>query len=65
MMEQERIDKRIKNAALMHHERFDGKGYPFGLTGDRIDTFASIVAIAGCLRRTDFGSLLPFGSLSF
>lgn len=30
----------------MHHERFDGKGYPFGLTGDRIDTFASIVAIA-------------------
>ena len=46
MMEQERIDKRIKNAALMHHERFDGKGYPFGLTGDRIDTFASIVAIA-------------------
>ena len=46
MMERERIDKRIKNAALMHHERFDGKGYPFGLTGDRIDTFASIVAIA-------------------
>lgn len=46
MMEQERIDKRIKNAALMHHERFDGSGYPFGLEGERIDTFASIVSIA-------------------
>lgn len=46
MMEQERIDKRIKNAALMHHERFDGSGYPFGLKGERIDTFASIVSIA-------------------
>lgn len=46
MLEEEPIDKRIKNSALMHHERFDGKGYPFGLPGERIDTFASIVAIA-------------------
>ena len=35
-----------KNAALMHHERCDGSGYPFGLTGNRIDKFAKIVSIA-------------------
>lgn len=46
MIEAENMDHRIKNAILMHHERFDGSGYPFGLTGERIDTFASIVAIA-------------------
>ncbi len=43
---QEDIDPRIKNTALMHHERYDGKGYPLGLSGERIDTFASIVSIA-------------------
>ena len=40
------FDTRIKLAALQHHERYDGTGYPRGLEGDEIDTFASIVAIA-------------------
>jgi putative nucleotidyltransferase with HDIG domain len=40
------IDPRIKNSALMHHEKCDGTGYPVGLTLDRIDPFARIVAIA-------------------
>lgn len=40
------IDQHIKNAALMHHERCDGSGYPNGLTGDQIDEYAKIVAIA-------------------
>ena len=40
------IDERVKNAALYHHERFDGKGYPFGKKGDEIDDFTSIVSIA-------------------
>ncbi len=46
LLAHEDIDVRIKNAALMHHERYDGTGYPFGLVGERIDTFASIIAIA-------------------
>jgi len=29
-----------------HHERFDGKGYPEGLSGKRIPLFARIIAIA-------------------
>jgi len=32
--------------ALLHHERYRGEGYPFGLKGDRIPEFARIVAIA-------------------
>lgn len=40
------LDERIKRAALMHHERCDGGGYPNGLSGDEIDEFAKIVSIA-------------------
>ena len=35
----------ISNAALMHHERCDGTGYPFGIKNAKIDTFAKMVAI--------------------
>ena len=32
--------------ALLHHERFDGTGYPFGLRGEAIPLSARIVAVA-------------------
>lgn len=32
--------------ALQHHEREDGRGYPFGVRGDKIEFYAKIVAIA-------------------
>lgn len=40
------MDSRYLNAALQHHERSDGTGYPRGLDDDEIDDFAAIVAIA-------------------
>lgn len=40
------LDPRIVKAALQHHERCDGSGYPRGLTGDETDDFAQIIAIA-------------------
>ena len=43
---QTELDSRIAKAALMHHERCDGSGYPTGLTEDFIDNFAMIVGIA-------------------
>ena len=46
ILQRQNINNHIKNAALMHHERFDGSGYPLGLKGDQIDTYAAIVAIA-------------------
>ncbi|SFC78344.1 HD-GYP domain-containing protein [Butyrivibrio sp. YAB3001] len=39
------ISAHIKNAALMHHERSDGTGYPSGLTSPQIDRFAKLVSI--------------------
>ena len=42
----EGIDHRQALVALQHHERMDGSGYPFGLTGSRIDFFSRIVAVA-------------------
>lgn len=46
LLKDRNIDNRIKNAALMHHERLDGSGYPQKLKGDQIDELAKIVAIA-------------------
>ena len=40
------IDIRVKYAALMHHERCDGSGYPNGFVAEQIDEFAKIIAIA-------------------
>ena len=38
--------KEIQMAALLHHERCDGSGYPSSLTADGIPTLAKIIAIA-------------------
>ncbi len=36
----------LKQAALYHHERYDGKGYPEGLKGDAIPVIGRIAAVA-------------------
>ncbi|MFG3504220.1 HD-GYP domain-containing protein [Streptomyces sp. NPDC047821] len=35
-----------REAILHHHERMDGSGYPYGLSGDRIPEAARVVAVA-------------------
>ncbi|HCD45381.1 MAG TPA: phosphohydrolase [Lachnoclostridium sp.] len=37
--------KELKDIVLYHHERFDGKGYPEGLRGEKIPLGARIIAI--------------------
>jgi len=59
------VNPHILNAALMHHERCDGSGYPYHLTGDKIDKFAKIVAIADAYdamtsARVYRGAMCPF-----
>lgn len=46
ILKKQPLDTHIKKAALLHHERCDGSGYPMGLTLDEIDDYALIIAIA-------------------
>lgn len=63
------IDPRIKYSALMHHERCDGSGYPYGFTNNQIDSFAKLVSIADVYdamtcARVYRGPLCPFQVVS-
>ena len=63
------ISSHVKNAALMHHERCDGTGYPLKLTGPKIDRFAKAVSIADVYdamtsARHYRGPLCPFIAIS-
>ncbi len=58
----------ILNAVLMHHERCDGTGYPLGITGPQIPTFARMVSIADVYdamtsKRVYRGPLCPFKTI--
>ena len=59
------IDIRVKYAALMHHERCDGSGYPNGFKSNQIEDFSKIVAIADVYdamtsNRTYRNAICPF-----
>ena len=43
---QAHLPAEVVNIILYHHERYDGNGYPHGLTGEQIPLEARIVAIA-------------------
>lgn len=40
------LNEGVKLAALQHHEREDGSGYPLGIGTDKIHPYAKVVAIA-------------------
>lgn len=44
----ENIPEDILNVALTHHERFDGSGYPNGVSGLNIPIYGRIAAIIDC-----------------
>lgn len=65
LLKSKQIDPRIKHTALMHHERCDGSGYPYGFYSEQIDSFAKLVAIADVYdamtcARVYRGPLCPF-----
>ncbi|MCO6501478.1 MAG: HD-GYP domain-containing protein [Acidimicrobiales bacterium] len=45
-MTRNRIDPKVAEAILYHHERYDGHGYPFGLTGQEIPILSRIILVA-------------------
>ena len=65
ILSKQKMNPHIINAAMMHHERFDGTGYPFGLKGEKIDIFARIISIADVYdamtsARVYRGAMCPF-----
>lgn len=44
----EGIDEDVITVALTHHERYDGSGYPNGLTGVQIPVYGRMAAIIDC-----------------
>jgi putative nucleotidyltransferase with HDIG domain len=46
ILEPLKLPKNIVDAAVQHHERMNGCGYPFGLKGESISPFARIIAVA-------------------
>jgi len=47
LQRQRELDPRIAQAVSQHHERWDGSGYNQKLKGNKISSFARIIAIAG------------------
>jgi len=41
-----RLGSKVANIAFQHHEKWDGTGYPMGISGNTIDPLARIVALA-------------------
>lgn len=63
------LDQRIVNSTIMHHERCDGTGYPFGVKGDKIDEYSKIIAIADVYEamtanRVYRGPICPFDAVA-
>ncbi len=40
------VNKKVARGVLTHHERYDGSGYPLGLSGEKIPLFGRILAVA-------------------
>lgn len=64
------LPEEVKNAALMHHERCDGSGYPYGFTSDKISPYAKLVAIADVYeamtsKRSYRDALCPFSVITY
>ena len=69
ILKKSNIPSDILNAVLMHHERCDGSGYPLGLNGAQIPTYARMVSIADVYdamtsARVYRGPLCPFKTIS-
>lgn len=46
VQEDEKLPELAKKIVLFHHERYDGSGYPYGMSGDEIDKEIEIVSLA-------------------
>jgi HD-GYP domain-containing protein (c-di-GMP phosphodiesterase class II) len=62
----ERFDRRVSEAILYHHERYDGGGYPFGLAATEIPILSRVVLVADAFDAiTNHRSYQPALSVEF
>ncbi len=62
----ERFDRRVSEAILYHHERYDGGGYPSGLAGLDIPLLSRVVLVADAFDAiTNHRSYQPALSVEF
>lgn len=45
LLKQKNVDENIARAALLHHEKCDGSGYPIGLQREKINEIAKLITI--------------------
>jgi putative nucleotidyltransferase with HDIG domain len=61
------LDKDILCIVAQHHERYDGQGYPLGLSGDAIALSARIIAVAdvtdAMAAKRPYRDKMPFGDV--
>ena len=65
ILKEKNIDARVKEACLLHHEKCNGTGYPFGIESDKIPVYAKIIAVADIYdamtsNRAYRGAVCPF-----
>ncbi|NQW23973.1 MAG: HD domain-containing protein [SAR202 cluster bacterium] len=70
LMKAKRFDPETIEGALHHHERWDGSGYPSGLSREQISPFARIIAIADTFyelvsTRPDRPAYMPHEAVEF
>lgn len=46
LQEKKNVSKEIMEGVLEHHEKINGKGYPIGLSGEKINPYAKVIAVA-------------------
>lgn len=46
LTEKKNVSKEIMEGVLEHHEKINGKGYPMGLTGEKIHPYAKVISVA-------------------
>lgn len=69
ILQNQPLDDHVRQAALLHHERCDGSGYPFGLSAAQIDPYAKLISIvdvydAMTSARIYRGPMCPFKAIS-
>lgn len=46
LLEHDLINEDIYYGVISHHEKYDGKGYPFGIQGEEIHIYGRVIAVA-------------------